>query len=139
MASLRVETDARGVHYHVTHLVSSYICRALADHTNLCKEIWVASEGTSFFVTDNDDESGYLYAVKAMKLASEKVGAMSVGVSTAVESRHYGAAFHYAMMAVGRALSSSLGMTPYARRPAGLPSGRAISPLQSLYRRTASY
>jgi ureidoglycolate dehydrogenase (NAD+) len=119
MADLQVETDVRGVHSHGTRQVPSYIRRTLSGHTNPRPEIQVASEGPSFVVVDNDGGFGHLGAVRAMELAILKASATGVGIGTVVESRHFGAAFNYVMMATERGMigwsasSSSPGLAPY--------------------------
>ncbi len=119
MADLQVETDVRGVHSHGTRHVPAYVKRMLRGHTNPVPEIKVTKEGPAFAIVDNDRGMGHLGGMLAMKMAVEKAKKTGVAIATVVESRHFGAAFSYAMLAakhdmIGIALSSSSpGLAPW--------------------------
>lgn len=119
MADLQVETDVRGVHSHGTRAAPGYIRRMQAGHTNPRPEIQVKKEGPAFAIVDNDGGMGHLGSVLAMEMAIEKAKTTGVAICTIVESRHFGAAFNYAMMAakedmIGIAISSSSpGLAPW--------------------------
>lgn len=119
MADLQVETDVRGVHSHGTRAAPGYVRRMLNGHTNPRPEISVTKEGGSFAIVDNDGGMGHLGGVLAMEMAIEKAAKTGVAIGTVVQSRHFGAAFNYAMMAakhdmIGIAISSSSpGLAPW--------------------------
>jgi len=119
MANLQVETDVRGVHSHGTRQVPGYVRRCLSGHTNPRPEIVVRDEGPGYAIIDNNGGFGHLGSVKAMELAIEKARQTGVAIGTIVESRHFGAAFNYAMQAaqadmIGFAVSSSSpGLAPF--------------------------
>ncbi|MEE2752863.1 MAG: Ldh family oxidoreductase [Candidatus Latescibacterota bacterium] len=119
MADLQVETDVRGVHSHGTRQVSGYIQRCLAGHTNPRPEIVVVDEGPAYVKVDNNGGFGHLGTIKAMDIAIEKALVTGVAIGTVIQSRHFGAAFNYAMRAakqgmIGWAISSSSpGLAPW--------------------------
>ena len=119
MADLQVETDLRGVHSHGTRMAPDYVRRMLNGHTNPVPKIRVRKEGSAFVIVDNGRGMGHLGSVLAMELVIEKAKKTGVAIGTVVESRHFGAAFNYAMMAVkhdmlGIAISSSSpGLAPW--------------------------
>ena len=119
MADLQVETDLRGVHSHGTRNTPAYVRRMLKGHTNPDPQIRVRKEGFGFAIVENDHGMGHLGSTLAMQLAIEKAKKTGVAIGTVVESRHFGAAFNYSMMAVkhdmiGIALSSSTpGLAPW--------------------------
>ena len=119
MADLQVETDVRGVHSHGTRAAPGYVKRMLGGHTNPVPEITVTKEGPAFAIVDNDRGMGHLGGSLAMEMAIEKAKVTGVAIGTVVQSRHFGAAFNYAMMAakndmIGIAISSSSpGLAPW--------------------------
>jgi ureidoglycolate dehydrogenase (NAD+) len=119
MADLQVETDVRGVHSHGTRQVPGYVKRCLTGHTNARPEIVVKKEGPGFVVVDNNGGFGHLGSVMAMDIAIEKAAQTGVAIGTVVESRHFGAAFGYAIRAAQRDMvgfavsSSSPGLAPF--------------------------
>jgi LDH2 family malate/lactate/ureidoglycolate dehydrogenase len=119
MADLQVETDVRGVHSHGTRQVPGYIRRCLTGQTNPRPEIEVLEEGPGYVKVDNNGGFGHLGAVKAMDIAIEKASQTGVAIGTVVQSRHFGAAFGYAMMAAKRDMigwsisASSPGLAPW--------------------------
>ncbi len=119
MADLQVETDVRGVHSHGTRQVPAYVRRCLTGHTNPRPEIVIKKEGPGFVIVDNNGGFGHLGSVMAMDLAIEKAAVTGVAIGTVVESRHFGAAFGYAIRAaqkdmIGFAVSSSSpGLAPF--------------------------
>lgn len=119
MADLQVETDVRGVHSHGTRQVPGYVRRCLTGHTNPRPEIVVVDEGPSYVKIDNNGGFGHLGSVKAMDITIAKAKENGVAIGTVIQSRHFGAAFNYAMMAakhdmIGWAVSSSSpGLAPW--------------------------
>ncbi len=112
MAKLQTETDVRGVHSHGTRGAPQYVRRILKGQTNPTPKIRIVNEGPAFTVFDNDGGLGHLGSVRAMESAIEKASDNGIGAATVIHSRHFGAAFYYAMMAaqsdmVGFAVSSS--------------------------------
>lgn len=119
MADLQVETDVRGVHSHGTRQVQGYVRRCLSGHTNPRPEITIVDEGPGYVKVDNNGGFGHLGSVVAMESAIEKASKTGVAIGTVIQSRHFGAAFNYAMMAckrdmIGWAISSSSpGLAPW--------------------------
>ena len=119
MADLQVEADLRGVHSHGTRQVPAYVRRCLNGHTNPRPEIVVKDEGPGYVVVDNNGGFGHLGSVLAMDKVIEKAAQTGVAIGTVVESRHFGAAFGYAIRAaekdmIGFAVSSSSpGLAPF--------------------------
>ncbi len=119
MADLQVETDVRGVHSHGTRQVAGYVRRCLKGHTNPRPEIEIIHEGPAYVKVDNNGGFGHLGSVMAMESAIEKAAQTGVAIGTVIQSRHFGAAFNYAMMAckrdmIGWAISSSSpGLAPW--------------------------
>lgn len=119
VAELQAETDVRGVHSHGTRALPGYIRRMQSGHTNPAASVRVVREGPSFATVDGDGGVGHLASSRAMSVAVEKAAQTGVAVACAVNSRHFGAAANYAMMALERGMvgfcvsSSSPGVAPF--------------------------
>ncbi len=119
MADFQVETDLRGVHSHGTRALPSYISRIQKGHTEAVADVRVTREGPSFAIVDGGGGLGHLASGRAMEVAIQKAGETGIAVVGAVNSRHFGAAANYAMMALEHGIvgfcvsSSSPGLAPY--------------------------
>ena len=139
MAKLQTETDVRGVHSHGTRAAPRYVRRILEGQTNPKPRIQIVKEGPAFTVFDNDGGMGHLGSVRAMEAAIAKASENGIGAATVVHSRHFGAAFNYAMMAADRDMigfavsSSSPGVAPFggtARVVGNNPVAHAVPALE---------
>ena len=119
MARLQAETDVRGVHSHGTRQAPGYLKRIQAGHTNPTPNIRVIREGPAWATVDGDGCLGHLASYRAMELAIKKAAETGIAATTVVNSRHFGAAACYAMMALDHDMigfsvsSSSRGVAPF--------------------------
>ena len=119
MARLQSATDVRGVHSHGTRLVPGYLQRLQDGHTNPTPNIRIVREGPAWATIDGDHCLGHLASHRAMELAIEKADETGIAATTVVNSRHFGAAACYAMMALDHDMigfsvtSSSRGVAPF--------------------------
>ena len=119
MARLQAETDVRGVHSHGTRAMPGYVTRLQNRHTNPAPNIIVTQEGPSYATLDGDGSLGQLVSHRAILLAIEKATETGIAIVTTVNSRHFGAAASYAMLALQHDMigfcvfSTSPGVAPF--------------------------
>lgn len=120
VARVMADADLRGVYTHGVAQLPGYVEQLRNGGFNPRPEVRVVSETASTALVDGDGGMGHLIGVRAMELAIEKAretGAAWVGVRG---SRHWGAAAHYASLAlehdmIGLALTAGAGncMAPW--------------------------
>ena len=104
-AGTLVEADLRGVYSHGTvRLQPKYLQELASRKINPVPAISVAREGPGFAVVDGDGGMGQIVSRAAMGLAIEKARSTAVGAVTARDSRHYGAAAYWSMMAADQGM-----------------------------------
>jgi LDH2 family malate/lactate/ureidoglycolate dehydrogenase len=114
VARAMADADLRGIHTHGVALLPVYAGQLRSGGFNPRPQVRVVSETASAALVDGDGGMGHLVGVRAMEIAVRKArdtGAAWVGVRA---SRHWGAAAHYACMAlehdmIGLALTAGAG------------------------------
>jgi LDH2 family malate/lactate/ureidoglycolate dehydrogenase len=112
VARTLVEADLRGVHSHGVLLMPAYARRLQAGGFNPRPRLRLIRESAATAVLDGDGGFGQVVAEAAMGIAIEKARASGSGVVGVVNSNHYAAGAHWAMMAlpadcIGLALTSA--------------------------------
>lgn len=125
-AEVMVETDLSGVDSHGVSMLMDYEQSRLKGKLNLKAHPKVVRESAVTALIDADAGLGHPAAVMAMELAIKKAREMHVGVVTAFNSHHFGAAGYYAAMAPKRGL---VGMVTSATRTIGVVPTRARVPV----------
>ncbi len=125
-AEVMVETDLSGVDSHGVSMLMDYEQSRLKGKLNLKAHPKVVRESAVTALIDADAGLGHPAAVMAMELAIKKAKEMHVGVVTAFNSHHFGAAGYYAAMAPKRGL---VGMVTSATRTIGVVPTRARVPV----------
>ncbi len=125
-AEVMVETDLSGVDSHGVSMLMDYEQSRLKGKLNLKARPKVVRESPVTALIDADAGLGHPAAVMAMELAIRKAKEMHVGVVTAFNSHHFGAAGYYAAMAPKRGL---VGMVTSATRTIGVVPTRARVPI----------
>ncbi len=125
-AEVMVETDLSGVDSHGVSMLMDYEQSRLRGKLNLKAHPKVVRESPVTALIDADAGLGHPAAVMAMELAIKKAKEMHVGVVTAFNSHHFGAAGYYAAMAPKRGL---VGMVTSATRTIGVVPTRARVPV----------
>ena len=125
-AEVMVETDLSGVDSHGVSMLMDYEQSHLKGKLNLKAHPKVVRESPVTTLIDADAGLGHPAAVMAMELAIKKAKEMHVGVVTAFNSHHFGAAGYYAAMAPKRGL---VGMVTSATRTIGVVPTRARVPV----------
>jgi LDH2 family malate/lactate/ureidoglycolate dehydrogenase len=96
-----VEANLRGVDTHgVTRVLTAYVRRLQAGVMSARTEIAVVQDAPSTALIDGKNSIGQVVATRAMQLAMEKAKATGAAWVGATHSNHFGAAAHYALMAV---------------------------------------
>src|SRR5260370_18174986 len=125
-AEVMVETDLSGVDSHGVSMLMDYEQSRRKGKLNLKAHPKVVRESAVTALIDADAGLGHPAAVMAMELAIKKAKEMHVGVVTAFNSHHFGAAGYYAAMAPKRGL---VGMVTSATRTIGVDPTRARVPV----------
>ena len=101
-ADVLVMADLRGVDSHgVSNAVQQIYVPALKDgRINPKPNVTIVSETATTAVVDGDQGMGMISGVFGMKLAIKKAQEIGLGMVTVRNSKHYGMAGYYAMMAL---------------------------------------
>lgn len=126
-AEALVASDLRGVNSHGLLLLARY-CRQLQEGGVVARpELLTVRETTATALLDGGAGLGQVTAVKAMRLAMDKAAQHGVGLVSVRNSHHFGAAAHYAALALERGTiglaSTNAGVTMTAPGAAGRPIG----------------
>lgn len=103
-AEVLSETDGYGTHSHGTKNLHNYIKKARAGGLDIQAEPEVVKEGPAFAVIDANNAMGMVTGVLAMELACKKARETGIGIVTAKNSCHFGAAGYYANMAAQKGM-----------------------------------
>jgi len=125
-ADVMVETDLAGVDSHGVSMLMDYESFKTRGKLNLKARPRIVKESPVTGMIDAGAGLGHPAAVMAMELAIKKAKEMHVGVVTAFNSHHFGAAGYYAAMAPKRGL---VGMVTSATRTIGVVPTRARVPV----------
>lgn len=102
-AEILIDADLMGIDSHgIAHLNShrGYAPGFLAGTVNVMPDIRAVRETASTALVDGDGGFGLIVGYRAMRLAMEKARAAGSGLVSVTNSRHFGAAGYYALMAV---------------------------------------
>ena len=100
VASVLVEADLRGVESHGVVRFPIYVERLAAGAINPRPQMRVLRESATSAVFDGDNGLGHLVGVRAMEIAIAKGRAGACAFVSVRSSNHFGAASHFAEMAV---------------------------------------
>ncbi len=122
-AEALVAADLRGVNSHGLLLLARY-CRQLQEGGVVARpDLLTLRETTATALLDGGAGLGQVTAVKAMRLAIDKAARHGIGLVSVRNSHHFGAAAHYAMLAIQRGMiglaSTNAGVTMTAPGAAG--------------------
>jgi L-2-hydroxycarboxylate dehydrogenase (NAD+) len=119
-AEVLIAADKRGVDSHgVGRFKPIYLDRIWAGTQSPRTEFEVVRETPTTAVIDGHNGMGHYIAKRAMQMAIDKADKCGMGMAVVRNSTHYGAAFYYPMMAVGRGM---IGMTTTSARPSIAPT-----------------
>ena len=122
-AEALVAADLRGVHSHGLLLLARYCTQLREGGVTARPDFRVVRESTSTALVDGGAGLGQVSAVKAMRLALNKAADHGIGMVSVRNSHHFGAAAHYAMLALERGMigfaSTNAGVTMTAPGAAG--------------------
>ncbi|MFQ5873324.1 MAG: Ldh family oxidoreductase, partial [Dehalococcoidia bacterium] len=102
-AEILVDADLRGIDSHGVAHLASHVAYAAGLQSGLVnpRPRWrVVKETATTALMDGDGGLGLIVAYRAMELAIRKAGEGGVGMVTVANSRHFGAAGYYSMMAL---------------------------------------
>ncbi len=100
VATSLVGADLRGIYSHgVVRLQPRYLEEIRDGHTNATPDIKSLRDSPAHALLDGDRGQGQVVSHHAMGLAIEKARAGAIGVVAVNNSRHFGAAAHWALMA----------------------------------------
>ena len=125
-AEVMVETDLAGVDSHGISMLMDYENSRSKGKLNVKARPHVVKETPVMALVDADAGLGHPAAVMGMKLAIAKAKAMGVGVVSAYNSHHFGAAGYYAALASKEGL---VGMVTSATRSIAVVPTRAAVPV----------
>ncbi len=99
-AASLVEADLRGIYSHgVIRLQPTYLDEIRDGHTNATPDIKPVRDSAAHALLDGDRGQGQVVSHRAMSLAIEKARATTVGIVGVRNSRHFGAAAYWSLMA----------------------------------------
>lgn len=98
-ARLQVETDLRGVHSHGTRALPGYVAGLESGEINVRPKQRTVRSAGAVSVIDGDRGLGHAASVAAMLAAVESARQYGLGATGVVNSRHFGAAACYSMLA----------------------------------------
>jgi L-2-hydroxycarboxylate dehydrogenase (NAD+) len=107
-ADALIAADLMGIDSHgIAHLPwhSGYVPGLRNGNVNPRPSVSTLRETPSTALLDADGGMGVVVAARAMELAIEKAAAVGVGMVAVANSRHFGAAGHWALMAVPHAMA----------------------------------
>ncbi len=103
-ADTLVSTSLRGVDTHGVLYTQRTVWRVLNGEANPTPNVRVVQEGPATALMDADNGLGIVASVSAMRKAIEKARDSGVGVVGVRNSKHFGAAAHYALLAAGEGM-----------------------------------
>jgi LDH2 family malate/lactate/ureidoglycolate dehydrogenase len=102
-AASLVESDLRGIYSHgVVRLQPPYLEEMRDGHTNPAPDIKVVRDSAAHALLDGDRGQGQVVSHRAMSLAIDKARAATIGIVGVRNSRHFGAAAYWSMMAANQ-------------------------------------
>lgn len=104
VADVMVETDLSGVDSHGIAMLPVYDDKREAGILNVSATPRVVRDAPAYAMLDADGGLGHLAGVTAMRLAIDKARAAGIGMVVVRNSRHFGAAGHYARLAADEGL-----------------------------------
>lgn len=107
VADIQIDADLRGVHTHGAAGLLGYVRRIRAGGANARAVPRVVSSAPGVALVDGDNGLGQVVAHYAMSIAIAKALETGIGAVTVRNSSHFGAAGHYAMMALEHDLIGS--------------------------------
>ena len=122
-AEALVAADVRGVHTHGLLLLARYCKQLRLGGVVARPDYRIVRETTATALVDGGAGLAQVTAVKAMRLALDKAAEHGVGMVAVRNSHHFGAAAHYATLALDRGMigfaSTNAGVTMTAPGAAG--------------------
>jgi LDH2 family malate/lactate/ureidoglycolate dehydrogenase len=122
-AEALVAADLRGVHTHGLLLLARYCTQLRQGGVVARPDFRVVREASATALVDGGAGLAQVTAVKAMRMALDKAAAHGVGMVSVRNSHHFGAAAHYATLALERGMigfaSTNAGVTMTAPGAAG--------------------
>jgi len=119
VADVLVLADLRGVDSHGVARLSNYVVAIEKGYVKPKAEVKVVSDWPSIALVDGCDSLGQVVGIQAMKLAMDKAEKTGCASVTVTNSRHYGIAGYYAMMALERDM---IGLSVTNSRPWVVPT-----------------
>jgi LDH2 family malate/lactate/ureidoglycolate dehydrogenase len=107
VADIQIDADLRGVHTHGVAGLLGYVRRIRAGGANARAVPRVIQSAPGVALVDGDNGLGQIVGHFAMSIAIAKARETGIGAVTARNSSHFGAAAHYAMMALEHDLIGS--------------------------------
>ncbi len=119
-SNVLIEADKRGVDSHgVGRFKPIYLDRMWAGTQNARTDVEIVKDMMATAVVDGHNGMGMVTGHKAMTMAIEKAKKFGMGMVTARNSTHYGAAFYYPSMAIKEGM---IGITGTNARPSIAPT-----------------